>query len=161
MSVPTITRKFEFDAAHRVLGHESKCKHLHGHRYVAEVTVSAQKLDVLDRVIDFSVVKQIIGAWIDVGWDHNILLHPLDPLLTLFNDPEAQGFMEDDIFAGKKPYQFLNGNPTAENIAKELALVSQALLASKGINVVHVRIYETPNCWADYTPGEESLTRPD
>ena len=32
----TCTRRIEFDAAHRILNHESKCKMLHGHRYVVE-----------------------------------------------------------------------------------------------------------------------------
>lgn len=61
-----IMRKFEFDYAHRVLGHESKCKHLHGHRGVAEVIVSSPGLDSLGRIIDFGIVKQRVGKWIDI-----------------------------------------------------------------------------------------------
>ena len=34
----TCTRRIEFDAAHRVMEHESKCRHLHGHRYAIEAT---------------------------------------------------------------------------------------------------------------------------
>ena len=36
----TCTRRIEFDAAHRVMGHEGKCKHLHGHRYALEARVA-------------------------------------------------------------------------------------------------------------------------
>ena len=53
-----ITRRLEFDAGHRVLGHEGKCKNLHGHRYSAEITVTAPDLDGLGRVIDFGVIKE-------------------------------------------------------------------------------------------------------
>ena len=135
----TITRHFRFDAGHRVLLHESKCRHLHGHDYHVELTVSAPELDSLGRVIDFSVLKQIVGTWIDDNWDHNLLLNKDDPfcsMITLVNN-------------GRRPYLFI-GNPTAENIAKELFHRSQVLLVETEITVVNVRIYETPNCWADY-----------
>ena len=79
MSIPTITRKFTFDAAHRLINHKGKCANLHGHRYVAEITLQAKQLDELGMVVDFSEVKRIIGDWIDHRWDHNTILHPGDP----------------------------------------------------------------------------------
>ena len=75
-----ITRKIEFDAGHRVYGHEGKCAHLHGHRYVAEITVQAEELDGIGRVIDFGAVKKVMKEWIDMCWDHNTLLNADDPL---------------------------------------------------------------------------------
>lgn len=140
----TITRRMEFDAAHRVLGHEGKCKHLHGHRYVAEVTIRAPELDGLGRVIDFGVVKEIVGKWVDDNWDHNTLLNASDPLLLV----AGQGRTPDLI--GRKPYVMAYGNPTAENIAAALFNVSRAILP-EAFTVTHVRIYETPNCFADYS----------
>lgn len=142
-----ITRRLEFDAGHRVLGHEGKCKHLHGHRYRAEITVSALGLDDLSRVVDFSVVKTKVGKWIDTHWDHNILLNPNDPLLKLDPNTDSSG-----IWAGKCPYIMDdNENPTAEVIAKHLFNKSVELLEHEGLTVERVRIYETPNCWADYS----------
>ena len=35
-----ITRRLEFDAGHRISTHTSQCRHLHGHRYAIEVTLS-------------------------------------------------------------------------------------------------------------------------
>ena len=35
-----ITRRLEFDAGHRIPDHKSQCRHLHGHRYAIEVTLS-------------------------------------------------------------------------------------------------------------------------
>jgi 6-pyruvoyltetrahydropterin/6-carboxytetrahydropterin synthase len=134
----SITRKIEFDAGHRVLGHEGKCRHLHGHHYVAEVTVEGAELDSLGRVIDFSILKQRVGGWIDENWDHNFLVHPEDPLRTI---------RTGKVFAGRELYVMLNGNPTAENMAAELFEVATMLLPE--LKVTHVRLYETPNCWAD------------
>lgn len=70
MSATHVTRRIEFDAGHRITRHESRCAHPHGHRYVAEVTVAAPELDPAGRVVDFGVMKQILGAWIDEHWDH-------------------------------------------------------------------------------------------
>ena len=55
---PTCARRLEFDSGHRVLRHESKCRHVHGHRYVLELTCAAAQLDDLGRVIDFGVTRQ-------------------------------------------------------------------------------------------------------
>jgi len=155
--ITQITRKLEFDAGHRVLGHETKCKHLHGHRYVAMITVSALGLDSLSRVVDFSVVKAKVGTWIDDNWDHNILLNPDDPLLDAAVDVEKDKdspmeLSDEPIWQGKQPFIMGPGqNPTAEVMAHYLFDVSVSLLEKEGLTVERVRLYETPNCYADYT----------
>lgn len=131
----TCTRKLEFDAGHRLLGHESLCAHNHGHRYVAEITCEAP-LDSVGRVIDFSAIKAKVGAWIAEHWDHATIANEND--LVYLAALEAMG--EDRVYR-------LDGNPTAENIATELLLVARRLLAP--IRVVKIRLWETPNCWVD------------
>ena len=76
------TRKLHFDAAHRVMQHESKCKYLHGHRYVVEATFEAAQLDDLGRVVDFGVIKERLGQWLDAHWDHATILYQKDKELT-------------------------------------------------------------------------------
>lgn len=152
--MPTVTRIFGFDAGHRILNHESKCKHLHGHRYTAHVTVQGPELDELGRVIDFGVLKELIGGWIDAKWDHNVLLHCRDPLV-----PYVQA-----CSSGKEPF-CMPDNPTAENMAKWLYKAAAGILVDldKGLRCIRVRLYETPNCYADYPDegghnGEEPTT---
>ena len=135
----TCTRRFEWDSGHRVLGHGGKCRHIHGHRYSAEVTVSAEQLDSLGMVLDFSVLKQKVGNWIESSWDHRLLLCYDDPQLEYLTKTEEQ-----------PPYVMPTGNPTAENMAQVLFQEASKLLEGTGIKVVHVRLYETPNCAADY-----------
>ena len=141
----TITRRLEFDAGHRLVGHESKCKHLHGHRYVAEVTLrTTAGVDGVGRVLDYGVIKERIGGWIDEHWDHNMILNPADSILKIASKV---------IFAGKAPFIMPphTANPTAENMVRVLFHVSRDLLADvDGIEVVKMRLYETPNCWADF-----------
>jgi len=141
--VLTITRHFEFDAAHRVLGHEGKCRFVHGHRYGLDVTVQSNRdldgLDHLGRVVDFSRVKKIVQKWIDENWDHNILLCRNDPIARYFDD---------------RPPYLMHGNPTAENMAYEVFEKLGPLIRAEQAQcfvLSHVRIYETPNCWADLT----------
>ncbi len=40
-----ITRRLEFDAGHRIPDHKSQCRHLHGHRYAIEITLSGSVID--------------------------------------------------------------------------------------------------------------------
>ncbi len=143
MSV-TATRRLEWDAGHRVLRHESKCASVHGHRYVAEVTVSAPALDDVGRVVDFGEIKQWVGEWIDAEWDHGYMHHPDDEVATLLEK------------TGQKTFSMpLDAQePTAENIAIVLARAAQDLLTRygrSGLVVERVRIRETPNCWAEWS----------
>lgn len=147
-----ITRRFEFDAGHRILKHESRCKHCHGHRWVAEVTCRAPKQDELGRVIDFGVVKEVVGKWIDENLDHNMILNSKDPLLTDLTEKQQEA-----VFMGKPPYQ-IPCNPTSENLAILIQERADILLAPLGVRCYHVRVWETPSCYADYTgwPGEDT-----
>ena len=138
-AVTTVTRSFEFDYGHRVLGHGGKCRHLHGHRGKAMVTVSAPQLDDLSMVIDFSAIKEKIGGWIDSALDHNLLLNVKDPQLNHLMKTEE-----------RKPFVMPSGNPTAENISRLIYYKSKEILG-EDFKMVRVRLYETPNCFADYS----------
>lgn len=140
--IRTATRRIEFDAGHRVTRHESKCRNVHGHRYRVEITVQADEVDGVGRVVDFGVVKKIVGSWVDDHLDHGYLAHPKD---TVTDTLRAMGHK---VFV--MPERL--GEPTAENIAALMAEVSEDLLAGirAGLKVTRVRVYETPNCWADW-----------
>lgn len=158
----TVTRKFSFDAGHRVLLHESKCKRLHGHTYTAHVTATSRngELDKLGRVIDFSVLKTIIGRWIEYNWDHNLLLNSDDPLLMAIPvTPHPISIPLIEIYGGKYPYIFQDQNPTAENIAKALAVISQRLLDEHehDLDIIEVVIEETPNCKATWRKENDRI----
>ncbi|MEK6747170.1 MAG: 6-carboxytetrahydropterin synthase [Pseudomonadota bacterium] len=138
MTKITCTRRIEFDAAHRVAEHESKCRNLHGHRYVIEASFTSDGLDSLGRVIDFGVIKERLGAWIDNNWDHTTIL---------FDKDQALGKVISDI-TGQTIF-YLPVNPTAENMAKYLLeKICPQLFSDTPISCVSVLLYETPNCSA-------------
>jgi len=121
--------------------HESKCRNLHGHRYVAEVTVQSDELDELGRVIDFSKLKILVGGWIDTYWDHGYICHPEDPVIAL-------AVLEDWKFY---TMPLSRPNPTAENMVEELGCRCIELVEGTGLEIAKVRLFETPNCWAAWS----------
>ena len=58
----TCTRRLTFCAGHRVLGHESKCAHPHGHNYVVYVTAEAEQLDDVGRVMVTCVTRGLLRS---------------------------------------------------------------------------------------------------
>lgn len=110
---------------------------------MAEITVEAAELDSIGRVIDFSKIKELVGGWIDKFWDHNLILNTADPLFSLEDGVQGQ------VIGPKKPY-LMTSNPTAENMVEDLSIVSRRLLQPYSIEVVKIRLYETPNCWAEW-----------
>jgi 6-pyruvoyltetrahydropterin/6-carboxytetrahydropterin synthase len=142
----TCTRRLEWDAMHRVPRHESKCAAFHGHRYAAEITCQAPTLDDRGRVVDFGVVKERVGGWIDAHWDHTAILMRTD------NDPACAALIASNAAHGR-PVYLLDAPPTAEVIVAELARVAHELLADTGVTVVAVRLWETPNGSAEWRRG--------
>lgn len=143
MSKYSVTRKLKFDAGHRVMRHESKCSHLHGHEYRVEVTCTADQLDSVGRVVDFSVIKEKLGTWIDENWDHGTLVNELDtPLIEWLEANEQKHYVFTDYGRGCEP--------TAENIAHELFKKAHELFDGTPVIPVRVRVWETTNCAADY-----------
>lgn len=133
------TRRLAFDSAHRVMRHESKCRNLHGHRYVVEVTACSSELDDLGRVIDFGVIKSVMGEWLDEKWDHGTIVNV-----------EDRGIINLCYEENWKLY-ILENNPTAENMAEYLYMKGNELLTPYGVRIAAIRVYETPNCWADFS----------
>jgi len=133
------TRRIEFDAAHRVMEHESKCRNLHGHRYVMEAGFTASGLDHVGRIIDFSIIKTLLGDWIDTHWDHTTILYDMDKSLG-----EAISHQ-----TGQRIF-YLNKNPTAENMADYLLhTVCPELFREREVTCVRIKLYETPNCYVE------------
>ncbi len=143
-----ITRRLEFDAGHRIPDHRSQCRHLHGHRYVLEITLSGQIIrqdgdSSNGMVMDFSDVKTIAQTHIVSQWDHAFLAWRADSQVIEFLNslPNHKTVILDDV-------------PTAENLARiAFQILDSAYHDSYGnqLRLEQVRLYETPNCWADAT----------
>ena len=157
----TATRRLTFCAGHRVLGHESKCSNLHGHNYIVEVTAemnpsNGAAVDDIGRVIDFSVLKECVGGWLERHWDHGFIVNTLDAtVLRALDAVECVNAAGTPIGGGdgkcRGTKRFIaRFNPTAENMASYLLhIVCPEVLHGTYVRVSHIRLYETENCWAD------------
>lgn len=141
-----ITRRLEFDAGHRIPDHKSQCRHLHGHRYVIEITLSGGIIhkagDAANgMVMDFSQVKDLAKTHLVDLWDHAFLAYAGDTAIVDFLNS----------LPGHKTV-ILDRVPTAENLAhiafERLAEVYRDSYGNH-LQLEQVRLYETPNCWAD------------
>lgn len=160
-----VIRSHEICAGHRVVGHESKCRHLHGHNYkfhfhvapkpLDGVSVKGDPLDQVGRVIDFSVVKSTLCEWLETNWDHKFLHWEEDLLIaglvyakcglkTALSEQDDLDFMSSLV-----PLPF---NPTAENLAQYMVeVIGPQLLDEHGVKLVKCVIEETSKCHVGYT----------
>lgn len=133
-----LTRKAEFSASHHYHNPEfsaeenqrifGKCNNLHGHghNYTLEVTVKGEVDRRTGFVVDLKQLKDVMNREVIEALDHRYL--------------------------NKEVPEFRDQIPTTENIA----LVAWKRLEKK-LNVAklhRVRVYETPELWADFY-GEE------
>ena len=147
-----ITRRLEFDAGHRIPNHASQCRHLHGHRYAIEITLSGPVIATASAadqgmVMDFSAVKAIAQQHIVEPWDHAFLAWQQDQAVVKFLA----------CMPGHKTVLFA-APPTAEHLAQTAFDLLNPLYQGRygtDLKLERVRIYETPNCWADAVRGED------
>jgi len=141
-----ITRRLEFDAGHRIPAHENQCRHLHGHRYAIEITLSG---DIITEagfagqgmVMDYSEVKRIASTVLVDKWDHAFLVYSEDIAVLQFLQS-----LEDHKTV------VLDVPPTAENLALTAFRILDAAYQDhygNHLRLEQVRLFETPNCWAD------------
>jgi 6-pyruvoyltetrahydropterin/6-carboxytetrahydropterin synthase len=129
----SVTKEIHFCYGHRLLGHEGKCRHLHGHNARAMIRLESESLDRLGLVMDFKEIGDYVKSWLDAEIDHNMLLYKEDPILPLLRG------------AGERVY-VMDANPSAENIAR---LVFE-YVERGGFPVVEVAIVETASAVASY-----------
>jgi 6-pyruvoyltetrahydropterin/6-carboxytetrahydropterin synthase len=131
-----VSKSVSFCYGHRLMNHQGKCRHLHGHNARAVITLESDRLDELGMVEDFTTVKQLVWEWLDSEVDHTLLLHEDDPVLPVLEN------------AGER-VRVMKDNPTAENIARMIF----EFVDGKGYPVVEVALWETDNSRASYTRG--------
>lgn len=143
-----ITRRLEFDAGHRIPDHKSQCRHLHGHRYAIEITLAGDTITIdgdpsNGMVMDFSEVKALAKTHLVDQWDHAFLAYSGDTLIVQFLQslPDHRTVLLDCV-------------PTAENLAQRAFDILEPVYRDtygNHLRLQQVRLYETPNCWADAT----------
>lgn len=120
-----ICKSFDFSAAHRLQGlHPGhQCMRPHGHNYQIQVQLDAPLLDAHGFVLDYGDLAPF-KRWLDATLDHQDLNQVWPEL----------------------------GNPTAENLARQLASVVVKQCGIPETIRVSVGVSETPKTWAWWLP---------
>lgn len=128
-----------FDSAHFLHGYEGKCSNIHGHHWIIEGKFSGECLQKEGNhrgmLLDFGDVKKAVRELAE-NYDHALIYeeHTLRP-----NTAEAllsEGFLLISV----------KFRPTAENFARCFF----EKLYERGLPVVGVTVYETPDNCAAY-----------
>lgn len=123
-----LTVRGHFDAAHRLVGYEGKCRNLHGHRWEVALTVEAEELDDLGMACDFGLMKGVL---------HEQVLDVLD-----------HGCLNDQA-----PFDV--ENPTAEKIARWAFERCKGRFGPNG-RLRSVTVWEAPDAWVRYGESTEA-----
>lgn len=132
-----LTRRATFSAAHyywndgwsqekneQVFGRCAN-RNGHGHNYTLEVTVAGEPDAVTGFVVDLKWLKDVIEREVLAAWDHRHL--------------------------NVEVPEFAKVVPTTENLAiAAWRRLEPAVLAAKGSRLSRVRVYETPDLFAEY-----------
>ncbi len=114
----------QFSAAHQLRGYKGKCEKLHGHNWRVQVTVSSDRLNEIDIVMDFHDLKRIVNEVIS-SLDHSFL---------------------NDVFP------FTEINPSSENIAKWIydSVKKRLRKGYRNVNLTSVTVWESESASATY-----------
>lgn len=136
----TAERYHDISCGHRVVGHEGKCRFLHGHNYRIHFTIKAEELDEVGRVLDFSVIKTQLCQWLEDNYDHKFLIWEKDELLPSLTAVAAESLVV-------VPF-----NPTAENIASYLVTeIGPQQLKGTNAQLIACKVEETAKCSASFS----------
>jgi len=136
-----ITKEFNFEMAHALMGYDGPCKNIHGHSYHLEVTVKGKvKNGTSDSdegmVIDFGDIKRLVKSEIVDPYDHALVLNE-----KMNVNPSQLSFMQKLIVV---PFQ-----PTCENLLSHYASLIQAKLP-KNVSLIRLFLRETPSSYAEW-----------
>jgi 6-pyruvoyltetrahydropterin/6-carboxytetrahydropterin synthase len=111
-----------FSGAHRLRGYHGKCEALHGHNWKVEVQVASKSLDKGGMVLDFKILKEATRTVLET-LDHSYLNELPD---------------------------FLEINPSSENIAKYVFERLKPVLEGHKVVLKRVTAWESETACASY-----------
>ena len=118
-----INVRAHYDSAHFLRNYKGKCEKLHGHRYVVEAALAFEALGEGGMAYDFTDAKRHLRAIAD-HLDHENI-NELEPFTEL--------------------------EPSAENQARWIFDQLRERMGAEGEHLAYVRVWETPNQWAQYS----------
>ncbi len=136
-----IATEFRWEMGHRLPNHKGECKNIHGHSYKMIIELSGELDSKSGMIVDFYdlglIVKPIVKKF-----DHSFLVYKYDTKLLNFLTENKMKKVVTDYYG------------TVENICNHfIDLIVKGIKKSKLNNIysITVKIYETPNSYAEMT----------
>lgn len=136
-----IATEFRWEMGHRLPAHHGECKNIHGHSYKMIVELSGEINSKSGMIIDFNDLELIVKPIVN-KYDHAFLVYKKDAKLLKYLAENKMKKVVTDYYG------------TVENICNNFAeLIVKGLMINKINNIysVTVKIYETPNSYAELT----------
>jgi len=169
----TISKRFTFEASHRLRYHEGACRNLHGHSYALTVHVAGDRKTsgpATGMLVDFKQLKQAVEGVLFRGelydgdrlvdttpFDHAVMLHEDDELCELLKERAlARPGDDGNAHSFKLRVIPMTEEPTAEYMAGLFAGLVQKNLDGLGadVDVVRIDLYETETSCATWEAEE-------
>jgi len=138
-----ISKEFNFDMAHALLGYDGLCKNIHGHSYTLVVTVKGSPIrdDNSPKdgmLIDFKDLKDMIKQQIISRLDHALLLNSRTPSDLL-----------EIMIKNYDKIVLLDYQPTTENMIADMAEQIKSLLP-ENLVLYSLLLRETQTSYAEW-----------
>ncbi len=144
MAIIRLTKEFSFEAAHALDGYDGPCREIHGHSYKLFVTVkgrpsAAESDPKCGMVMDFGVLKRIVGEEIVAYFDHALVL---------------QATADNRVLRELLARQFdhvveVDYRPTCENMLDDFARRIARRLP-QDVELCALRLHETATSYAEW-----------
>lgn len=144
MAMIRLTKEFSFEAAHALDGYDGPCREIHGHSYRLFVTVkgrpSADEGDPkCGMVMDFGVLKRIVGEQIVSRFDHALVLRAT----------ECDAALREMLRKRFGNIVTVDYQPTCENMLDDFAGRIRRQLPP-GVELWSLRLHETATSYAEW-----------
>lgn len=125
--------RHNIEVAHRLYLTEGKCEAIHGHSMWVELRLSGHvNSNGLLSGLEFGHVKKLFREYLDTNYDHRLLLNKADPFAQkLHTYSSGDSGVE---LPGLRPFE---GDPTTENIAREIARWATKMFSTSAGVMVH------------------------
>ena len=138
-----VTKKFTFDMAHALYGHDGPCRNIHGHTYHLSVTImgvplSEEGASKDGMVMDFTDLKKLIQQEILHYFDHALVLNG--------NSPHKN---QEVLYQQFTKILLVPFQPSCENLLIEIKNRLLRFFDTKH-QLVAIRLDETPTSYAEW-----------
>lgn len=139
-----LTKEFSFEAAHALEGYDGACREIHGHSYRLFVTVKGTPLALegdpkCGMVMDFGVLKGIVGEQIIARLDHALVLRRT----------EANASLREELKGRFRNVVEVDYQPTCELMLCDFAHRLQSRMP-QGVTLFALRLHETASSYAEW-----------